>query len=71
MSEIVIKRSSPDANVFVILTYLNSYKRALNRKRIKTPKIDKFVEKRQYEDMDYEEVIKKVEELTHGFVKVR
>lgn len=65
-----IKRNSADGNVFKILAYLADFRRQLNRNRIPTPLIDTFLDEQQFMNMTYEEVIKKVEELSHDCIKV-
>lgn len=65
-----IKRKDPLANVFNLLGMLRTYRSGLNRKRIATTRIDKFLDEKQYESMKYDEVCKKIKELTHGYITV-
>jgi hypothetical protein len=67
---ITIKRSSPEGNVHVVLAYLQQYRKAMQRKRIKTPRIDTFLDDCAWKDMEYDDICKKVEELSHGYIRV-
>jgi hypothetical protein len=42
----------------------------MQRKRIKTPRIDTFLDDCAWKDMEYDDICKKVEELSHGYIRV-
>jgi hypothetical protein len=65
----IIRSDRPEGNVHCIIAALGRYRSKLNHKNIQTGRIDKFME--EWMDFDYDHICKKVEELTHGAIKIR